>query len=398
MSGQITAINAYKEKRAKGILAIYSTILLLIFHSFLVLYINSSYIGQFIDSESIGSIYLIGAAFTILIFLFISYSLRRVGNYKITILFLILNFFAVIGMAFADSLRTAIPLFILHLTVLPLILFNLDVFFEAIIGNNESRTGSRRGLLLALSSFIGAVTPLLSGFLIDTGGFSLAYFLSAITLVPIFMILIFHFRHFQDPLYSEIKVFTALRSFWANYNIRFVFMSHLLLQIFFFTMVVYAPIYLSTHIGLSWSSIGIIIFAGQLAYVFFEYPIGYIADTSFGEKEMMAGGFLILAITTSWLAVINVAALLPWIVIMFLTRIGASLIEVTTESHFFKHMNGSDAQIISFFRLTRPLSFIIGAVIASISLFYLPFNILFVVIGLLMVLGIFFAFKITDTQ
>src|SRR5680860_238866 len=102
---------------------------------------------------------------------------------------------------------------------------------------------------------------------------------------------------------------------------------------------------------------------------------------------MMAGGFLILAVTTSWLAVINVAALLPWIVIMFLTRIGASLIEVTTESHFFKHMNSSDAQIISFFRLTRPLSFVIGAVIASLSLLYLPFNMLFVVIGLLMVLG-----------
>src|SRR5680860_502355 len=132
MSDQVTATNKYIAKRAKGLLAIYSTILLLVFHSFLVLYINSSYIGQFIDNESIGSIYLIGATFTILIFLFISYGLRRVGNYKITILLLILNFFAVFGMSFADSLKTAIPLFIVHLTVLPLILFNLDVFFEAI--------------------------------------------------------------------------------------------------------------------------------------------------------------------------------------------------------------------------------------------------------------------------
>lgn len=385
-------------KRSKGLMAIYSTILLLVFHSFLVLYINSSYIGQFINNESVGSIYLIAAALTALIFLFISYVLRSVGNYKITIFVLVLNFIAVLGMTIADSLKTAIPLFVIHLTVLPLILFNLDVFLEEIIGNNESSTGSKRGLLLALSSFIGAISPLLSGFLIESGGFSLAYFISAVTLFPVFMILIFHFRHFQDPLYSEIRAFSALRSFWANQNIRFVFFAQLLLQIFFCIMVVYTPLYLLTKIGFSWSSIGIIIFAGQLAYVFFEYPIGYLADVHFGEKEMMAGGFLILAITTSWLAAINVLVLLPWIIAMFMTRIGASLIEVTTESYFFKHMNSSDAQIISFFRLTRPFSIIIGAIIASISLLYLPFNMLFVVTGLLMISGIYCAFQIVDTK
>lgn len=385
-------------KRSRGLLAIYSVVLLLIFHSYLVMYINSSYLEQFLSNTGIGAVYIIASSLTVLIFLFVSQVLRKYGNYRLTMLLLGLNGVAVLGMALANSLATALPLFLVHIIVLPLILFNLDVFLEELIGNREGTTGSRRGLLLALSSFIGAISPLLSGLVVDAGSFSYAYLLSACTLIPIVMILTFHFRHFQDPKYSEIRLFTALRSFWVNHNIRFVFLAHLLLQIFFCFMVIYAPLYLATEIGLSWKKIGIILFAGQLAYVLFEYPIGFIADRQLGEKEMMAAGFLILAVSSSWLAVVDTTALLPWILAMFATRVGASFVEVTTESYFFKHTKSTDAQIISFFRITRPLSYVVGAALGSLSLLYLPFNLIFIILGFVMIFGIGFALTIHDTR
>ncbi|MEX0917738.1 MAG: MFS transporter [Candidatus Paceibacterota bacterium] len=381
-----------------GLMAIYSVMLLLMFHFALVAYINSSYLTQFMESGSVGVIYFIGSALTVFIFLFISYILRKVGNYRITLLLLACNFLAVSGMAFANSLAVALPLFLIHLTVLPLLLFNLDVFLEALIGNNEGTTGSKRGLLLALTSFIGAISPLLSGFIIDNSSFTYAYLLSALTLFPIAMILVFHFRHFQDPKYHEIKLLKAMRSFWKRHNIRMVFLSHFLLQVFFCFMVIYTPLYLATEINLSWSAIGIIIFAGQLAYAFFEYPIGYYADNHVGEKEMMAAGFLILAISSAFLAAIATTAIIIWIVAMFVTRVGASLVEVTTESYFFKHTKSSDAQIISFFRITRPLAYVIGALLGSLSLLYLPFNFVFITLGFLMILGIISALLIPDTK
>lgn len=388
----------HHTSRTGGLMAIYSVILLLVFHMFLVTYINSSFIEQFIAEQSVGALYIIGSSLTVLIFLFISRVLRSVGNYRITLLLLALNFFAVVGMAFAGSLATAVPLFLVHITTIPLILFNLDVFMEAVIGNHESTTGSKRGLLLALSSFIGAVSPLLSGFIVDQGSFASAYLVSAVTLFPIFMILTFNFRQFQDPKYPEIELFAAIRSFWVKTNIRLVFLAHLLLQIFFCFMVIYAPLYLATRIGLSWSEIGIVIFVGQLAYVLFEFPIGFIADKHLGEKEMMAAGFVILAIAASWLAAIDSSAILPWALVMFATRIGASLVEVTTESYFFKHTKSTDAQIISFFRVTRPLSYVIGAILGSLSLLFLPFNLIFMVVGLLMTLGIACALNLRDTK
>lgn len=381
-----------------GFLAVYSVLLLLFFHLFAVQYINSSFLGQFLPRDGVSPVFVIAASFTVFAFLFISRVLRQVGNYHLTLLLLVLNIASVSGMAFANSLATALPFFVLHLISLPLILFNVDVFMESYIGNHEHTTGSKRGLVLALVSFIGAIAPLLTGFVVDTGGFSLAYLVSLVPLIPVFVILVSHFRDFQDPAYREIRVMRALRSFWEKTNIRLVFLSHLLLRIFFSFMVIYAPFYLAFEIGLSWRDIGLIIFVGQLAYVLLEYPIGLVADNILGEREMMTAGFLILAATTPLLALLTTTAVAPWMAVMFLTRVGASFVEVTTESYFFKHTKGSDAQIISFFRLSRPLSIVAGASIGSLALIYLPFSHLFMILSALMLLGVVSAYALIDTR
>jgi hypothetical protein len=113
---------------------------------------------------------------------------------------------------------------------------------------------------------------------------------------------------------------------------------------------------------------------------------------------MMALGFVVLAITASWISFMASASILAWMVLMFINRAGASLVEVTTESYFFKHTSGSDANIISFFRLTRPLALIAGSLVGSIALLYLPFNLIFVILGLLMAVSIFFVIPLRDTR
>ena len=83
---------------------------------------------------------------------------------------------------------------------------------------------------------------------------------------------------------------------------------------------------------------------------------------------------------------------------MFVTRVGAALVEVTTESYFFKQTKSSDAQIISFFRISRPLAYVMGALLASLALLYLPFNLLYIVFALLMIPAMFFTLNIEDTK
>jgi Na+/melibiose symporter-like transporter len=303
-------------------------------------------------------------------------------------------------MSVAHSLETAVPLLILHLILVSLIIFNLDVFMEEHIGNNEGVTGSSRGLLLTLMSTMSAITPFISSRLVslDNGSFGYAYLASAVLLLPIIALLLFFFRDFSDPSYTDIKVLEAIRSFWIRKGIRAVFIVHLTLQMFFMFMVVFVPLYLTKHIGLSWAEFGIVMFFAQSAYVLFEYPIGVIADTYIGEKEMMGLGLMILAVSTACISFVTVPSVFLWSIIMFITRFGASFVEVTTEVHFFKKTKSSDAQIISFFRVTRPLAYIVGAMIASLSLLYLPFNLLFVVIAFVMIPAMFLTLDIEDSK
>jgi MFS family permease len=385
---------------SQNLVPVFAVTLFLIFHTFVVAYMNSSFLEQFISTTAVGTIYTIGSALTVLIFLFISKVLHKVGNYNMTLSMLILDMLAVVGMAYTTELRTAVPLFLIHIISVSLIIFNLDVFMEEKIGNNETTTGSKRGLLLTLSSLIGAVTPLISSLLINNSddGFTNAYLLSAATLVPIIVILIIYFRNFSDPEYTEIDLFSAIRTFWRKVSVRYVFLANFSLQVFFVLMVVYTPLYLTHEMGFTWTQFGLIMLFAQSAYVFFEYPIGIIADKYIGEKEMMGMGFLIITISTSWMAFFTMPSLIIWSIIMFITRVGASLVEVTTESYFFKQTKSSDAQIISFFRLTRPLAYVVGALIASLTLLYLPFNLLFIVFALLMIPAMFCSVNIVDTK
>ena len=116
-----------RQKPARHLIPLYVATLLLVFHSFLIAYINSSYLEQFIPTTGVGTIYTIGSALSILVFLFISRVLHRVGNFKLTLGLLLLNLVAILGMGYAESLRVAIPLFLVHLISMPLIIFNIDV-------------------------------------------------------------------------------------------------------------------------------------------------------------------------------------------------------------------------------------------------------------------------------
>jgi MFS family permease len=379
---------------------IYLASLLLMFHVFVVAYVNSSFLEQFIAPSSVGFVYIVSSALSVLTFLIISRILHKVGNFRLILFLLIVSGLSVFTLAFADSFRTVVVLMTVHLLITPLVGFNLDVFMEEHVGNDEGLTGTRRGLLLALTSGIGALCPFISGELITLGNetFTYIYIASALSLIPIIAILLFYFKDFQDPPYTDLKALEAMRGFWRKPDIRAVFIVHFVLQIFFMCMVVFTPLYLVNTIGLSWAQFGIIMLFGQTAYVLFEYPIGVIADKYIGEKEMMTVGLMIMAVSTAWISFVDTPNVMLWILIMFITRIGASFVEVTTEVHFFKRTSSTDAQIISFFRVTRPLAYLAGAIISSLALLYLPFNLLFIVIAFLMIPAMFATFDIVDSK
>lgn len=389
-----------KSRSKGGFNSLYFALLLLSLHWAVVLYINSSYLEQFVTHRTVSALYILGAILTIGAFLYASPLLTRFGNVKLIITLTVIEFSALIGMAFAETAQTAVTFFVIHQATVPLILFNLDVFMEELIGNKEEATGSKRGLLLTIMSITAAFASLGMGRLVGSGdpNFSFAYVASALILIPFLIVIVKHFRNFKDPHYPDFQIFHGISKFWKHKDIRNVFFAHFLLQLFFTWMVIYTPIYLATVIGFNWEDIGIIFFTGLMAYVFLEYLIGYTADKYIGEKEMMAFGFAVVAIATSWLVFLDGSSIIAWMIAMFMTRVGASFVETTTESYFFKHTHSKDTNLISLFRITRPLSYVLGAVLGGVTLHLLSFEMIFVVLGFFMIPGLFFAMALKDTR
>jgi MFS family permease len=183
-----------------------------------------------------------------------------------------------------------------------------------------------------------------------------------------------------------------------NKDLLNVFNAHFLLQIFYAYMVVYMPIYLSKYIGFDWTQIGLMFTIMLLPFIFVEMPVGWLADKLWGEKEMMTAGLVLMGIFTLAVAFITTKNFWLWTSILFMTRIGAALLEATTDSYFFKKVDKNDTDTIGFYRISGPASYIVAPILATLSLSFLLYGHIFIVLGILMIFGCRYSLALTDTK
>jgi MFS family permease len=376
---------------------IYLISVIFTFHTLLTAYSSSSYLEQFGNTTTIGFAYALGSALSIILFFQLTPILRLVGNTILTVTLSLIAVSALIALGLGIAPLIA---FVIFMAINPLLYLSIDIFSESAIGSNEGQTGQKRGLTLSLMATASVLAPLTMGLIAGESNERLAYtyFVAAGVGLLFVSVIYVSFRGFTDPPYPRIQTRAVLRAFFTTPGIRSVVCAHFLLQFFFAWIVIYFPLYLATELHVPWSTLGIIIAAGLIAYVLFEYPIGILADRFWGEKEMMATGFVVLALSSASIGFLAAVGTIGWMLVMFVSRIGASLVEVTTESYFFKQVRSSDAPLISLFRLTRPVANLTGALTGSLALLALPFPLLFVLLGVLMVPGIILAAFLVDTR
>lgn len=383
----------------KSFWKIYLLSVLFTFHFLLVAYINSTYMEQYLPPEAVGILFAIGSGLAVVAFMSITRVLEKIGNVPLTLTLAAIDIAALITLGLTSTPIIAIIAFIIFMAVSPLLFLNIDIFSESLIGDNEAATGSQQGLSLTLKSLAAFCAPLAMGLLVSNDeNLAIVYFAAAAVFSVFILLVLTSCRNFKDPVYTHIRFVDLLRELWQKNDIRNVLSAHFLLQLFFAWAVIYIPLYLSVEVGMDWNTISYILSAGLFAYVLLEWPVGIIADKWLGEKELMAVGFLVLTVSTATIAFMAGATIIAWACLVFTTRIGAALIETTTESYFFKHTKSSDAELIGFFRLLRPLSIVLGSVLGSLTLLFVPFNLAFVVLAGLMIPGFFFTAALHDTK
>lgn len=380
----------------KMLYVIYFLNFLLAFSIALPTYINSTFLEGFTSEKTVGLIYTIASFLTLIVIANYTSILRKFTNYT-TIAFLLFSQIALLlGLITLQTFAFIAPIFILYLTAIPLIRFNLDVFLESY--SSDEATGGIRGIFLTSANLAWVVAPAIAGFILTNGDYWKIYTVAAFLLIPILFITHLYLRKFQDPAYDRVPFWGTLKEIWRRKNVYRIFMANLLLWFFYAWMVIYMPIYLHQHLGFEWSQLGIMFTMMLLPFILVQLPAGRLADKKWGEKEFLTIGFVIIAISSGLLAFISSTSFWVWTVALFATRIGASLIEVMTESYFFKKIDSTDTHILGVFRNTRAIAYIVAPIMASVFLSFFEYRFLFLALGIIMLLGLRYSLTLKDTR
>ncbi len=363
-------------------------------HLVLPVYVNSSFLGLFTDEQTIGILYIIGAATTIVALFSIGRVLERFGNYKTSLFLIAIQLVLFYAFMTAQSFWIIAAAFVLSTTVVALIGLNLDVFLETY--SDIRHIGGIRGLYMGVNNTAWILAPLVGASLIAGIHYRNVYVAAFGLLFFLFYFIWKNLRGFKDPKYGHFALHETLAYILKKENLSKLFAANVILNLFYDWMIIYSPIYLHTVIGFNWDQIGIILTIMLLPFVIFQFPAGRLADKGWGEKKIMTLGFLIMGLSTIVLAFITSHNILVWAILLFITRIGASIAEVMIEAYFFKTVSPENADLLTSFRVTRYIAYILAPAVTAIGLYYSNDAGIFIILGVITLCGLYYTLTIKD--
>ncbi|PIR92830.1 hypothetical protein COT99_04155 [Candidatus Falkowbacteria bacterium CG10_big_fil_rev_8_21_14_0_10_43_10] len=361
-------------------------------------YIQSSYLEQFVDIRFVGLFVTLAMAITLIVQFFYPLFIKKFTNYRISLGLMLIYIVCAFSLAFLGNWYSALFFFTVYFVCGNLFSVNLDVFLENISDNRHA--GQIRTAFLTVMNCAWVLAPVIMGILAEGNNYGKIFIVAALVVIPMILILVLSRRNMGDKLakYKSRNFKQLLAIFERDKDIREIFQVNFILQFFYCIMVLYAPIYLHEHIGFNWSEIGVMFTIMLLPFVIFQLPAGKIADKYLGEKEMLIAGMLIMLAATGSIFFISSRSFLLWTAVLFLTRVGAALVEAMQDVYFFKQIDRHDMDLIDLFRNVRPFAWLVAPLFAIIVLELLPIKFLFLFLAVVILIGLKPALSLEDTK
>jgi len=365
-------------------------------HLALTSYINSTFLSGYIPEDIVGILYTIASLISLLGLWVMPEILPKAGNRAVSMSLIVVNAVSLFGLATARTPILLAVLFIIFFSTNTLIAFSFDIFIEHF--TEKGATGRVRGFYLSFTNLAWIGAPLLSGVIIGLAGYTAVYMLAAGLMAFILLYVFLLLKKYSDAPYKHRSFLQSVHYLKTHKNLRLVTLSNFLLQFFYSWMLIYTPLYLYQIVGFSWTLIGLVFLAMLLPFSLLQFGLGWLADKKYGEKEMLAWGFAIMAAATAWISFIHTNALFVWMAVLFMTRVGAATVEVMSETYFFKKVRDDNPVLLGIFRDAVPLGYIIGPLLGTLALLVMPLSSLFFTLGIIMIFGVFAALALTDTK
>lgn len=385
------------KKNRSRLLILYFLGLLLAVSTALPTYIQSNFLRQFVSLNTISVFMMIANLATAAAILIFPKYIKRLSNYFLTKVVLIVYASSLFGLTLSTNALTAFVSIVLFSITSNLIWINMDVLVESF--SSDASTGRTRTIYFTFINVGWILSPIMTTYLIGKGEYALSFLIAGLLVAPLFLIFLYQAKNLKDKVkYQEDGITKSLRKIWGKKDLRGIFFVAFLLQLFYSTAVIYLPLYLFQNLNMGWEMLGPIFSVMLIPFIVLEIPAGIIADKYLGEKEMLSVGFIILTVALFLFYYISVPSFWIWMAVLFLSRVGAALVEAMRETYFFKTVGAKDISYINMFRITAPLAYIVGPAISILVLMFWPLNYLFLVMAAIMLSGLGFSLSLKDTK
>lgn len=359
-------------------------------------YVLSMYFAEVIGSDNVGGFYLGTFALFFPILWFLHVVIRRVGG---SVRLFLLALVASLSLAATLAVIPTGPLGAVAASLLLLSVnvawVALDVTLEQV--SDDGVTGRLRGMFLTVMNAGILLAPFFATRIVERSGFGGVFFGVTVGLSVVLSASILLLRNWRDGDSSKIRVRSAWRKMLREHDLFHIYSVAFGLDFFYIMTMIYTPIHLF-QIGFGWDEIGLLLTIMLLPFIFLQYPLGVLADRRLGERELLIGSVTVSLLSVAAFGLFPGKDFLFWGVILFVSRIGAAGMEVMRDSYFYKHVDGGDSDLIAFFRTTKPLANVLGALVAIPFLLVFPLSSIFILTAIVMLPALYSAFAIHDTR
>lgn len=383
---------------------VYCAALLMALHTAFTVYINSTFLSEFFSAKTIGLLYTVGSLGTILGLVLATSVVRHIKNYHFFVTIVALEIIALLGLFLTTSPLLIKLFFIIHQAIPPLMLFSLDIFLERTTLREERKTGSIHSMYLTAQNLAYVCSPLIVGQIVASQAgsdniYKIVYSFSAFFCIILLLLGLDEFRFIKTRKLHELNFFDGVRKFTKHKHLNRIFIINFLLHSFYAAMVVYMPLYLHEFIGFDWPTIGLMFTIMLIPFVIFEAPLGRLFDRSHTEKDTIVAGFVIISMSTLSMFFLRSNSFVIWTILLFMSRIGASFVEVGGEYSFFKRVSDQDVGFISIYRMAGPVAYSIVPLLTSTLIKEgLPLPYIFFIISCVVLSGIAFVYKLNTLK
>ena len=253
--------------------------------------------------------------------------------------------------------------------------------------------GEEEGIFYKFTNIGLFIGPLLGGFLAAKFGYEIVFIMSAATML--FGFAYFSHKHIVEKhpaIVKEKKVKTKnilqnIKKFFSNSGrtkAYFITIIHIIWTSF---KHLYIPLYVATSIYAE-SMSGLILAIGIIPLILLEVHVGKYAEKK-GVRFPISIGFLLMAIVLL-IAFLSQSHELNFILLM-LVSIGSAFVEPLQEYILFKNLPKSEEdELYGIYMTADPIAYFMVPAIGAVVLFFLPFNYLFLIFGIIFLLaGVF---------